>query len=208
MLHISHIKTSSLADYVEPRAHDTIIVMPTTDMKLARRAAEVMSRRTDREGLLVIAEDDLRLGFIATANSVYNKTRSACFGYVAQDAFAGQYWLDYGLHALEKSRAGLLAFNDGRFFGKIAVFGLAMRRWLKSVYGQGVFYTGYHSHFADTELSVIALASGNLVFNPSALLVEVDYKKHLHGNDPTDESLYRERAGQGFDGRIEPFTPA
>ena len=60
MLHISHIKTSSLADYVEPRAHDTIIVMPTTDMKLARRAAEVMSRRTDREGLLVIAEDDLR----------------------------------------------------------------------------------------------------------------------------------------------------
>ena len=34
MLHISHIKTSSLADYVEPRAHDTIIVMPTTDMKL------------------------------------------------------------------------------------------------------------------------------------------------------------------------------
>ncbi|MGE9986093.1 hypothetical protein [Desulfovibrio sp. SGI.169] len=208
MLRISHVKTSALTNYADQRAHDAVIVMPATDMELASKAAEVMSRRTDREGLLVIAEDDLRLGFIATANGIYSKTRSACFGYAAQDAFAGQYWLDYGLNALEKSGAGLLAFNDGRFFGKIAVFGLAMRRWLKSVYEDGVFYAGYRSHFADTELSVIALASGNLVFNPNALLIEVDYEKHLHGNNPTDESLYRKRAEQGFDGRMEPFVPA
>jgi hypothetical protein len=38
-------------------------------------------------------------------------------------------------------------------------------------------------------------------------LIEVDYEKHLHGNNPDDEKLYIERAKTGFDGLIPPFIP-
>lgn len=181
--------------------------MPSTDMKLARKAAEVMRLRTRHAGTLCLIEDDMRIGFIMTANLVYAKTSSRYFGYVAQDAFPGQYWLEYGLETLEITRSGLLAFNDGRFFGKIAVFGLADRQWLRSVYRKFLFYPEYTSHFADTELSVIAAETANLAYNPNCIMVEVDYDKHLHPNNANDETLYRKRAESGFDGRIRPFTP-
>ncbi|MDR3362675.1 MAG: hypothetical protein LBO64_07540 [Desulfovibrio sp.] len=176
------------------------------DVELAKKASEVMKRRTKQEGLLLLVEDDLRLGFIMVTNLVYAMTSSRYFAYVAQDAFAGEFWLDCALETIKKSNCGLLAFNDGRFFGKIAVFGLADRQWVNGVYGKFIFHYQYKSHFADTELSVIAAQTSNLVFNPNALLLEVDYEKHLHGNNQDDHKLYIERAKTGFDGRIASFT--
>ena len=205
MLHIHYTKTSALDTF--EGFHDVAIVMPAIDIELAWKAAKVMQLRSDQEGMLIIALDDLQQGFIATTNALYERTRSTYFCYVAQDAFPGHYWLDYGVQTLQKSHAGLLAFNDGRFFGRIAVFGLANRKWIDTVYSGKFFYPGYHSHFADTEISVIAQAGGNLVFNPNALLIEVDYEKHLHGNLPADETLYRQRAAQGFDEKTTPFIP-
>ncbi len=206
MLELAHIRTSALAQYKTTARHETVVVMPAIDMALARRAAEVMIRRTDRTGLLLLAEDDYRLGFIMTANLVYARTRSDYFAYVAQDAYPGQYWLDYGLETLQKTGSGLLAFNDGRFFGKLAVFGLADRTWAASIYRSFIFFPEYKSHFADTELSMIALTRGQLAHNPYSIMMEVDYEKHLHGNNPADHDLYRRRAAEGFDGRVTPFA--
>lgn len=207
MLDIQQIKSSQLADLHDPMQHKVLTVMPATRARMARQAAETMARRTDQQGLLLIAEDDLRLGFIMTANLVYAKTRSDFFAYAAQDAFPGHYWLDYGLDSLRRTGAGLLAFNEGRFFGKIAAFGLAARDWLSSLYGNFIFHPGYASHFADVELSVLALHQGRLAFNPNALLMEVDFAKHDHPNNPADEALYIKRAASGFDGRMPPFVP-
>ena len=206
MLQLQTIKTSKIATFRNDSHYEVIIVMPAIDMALAARAADVMSRRTDQSGLLILAEDDARLGFIMTTNLIYAKTHSGFFSYVAQDAFPGQYWLDYGLETLKQSKSGLLAFNDGRFFGKIAVFGLVNREWSSSLYKNFIFYPQYKSHFADTELSIIAYETSNLVFNPYAIMLEVDYEKHLHPNNRDDEKLYIERAKGGFDGRIQPFS--
>ncbi len=207
MLEILHARTSVITSLKKDDRYQSIIVMPSIDMDLAKKAAEVMRLRTNQPGLLILIEDDMRLGFIMTANLVYARTASRYFAYVAQDAFPGQYWLEYGMETLEKTQSGLLSFNDGRFFGKIAVFGLADRQWLDSVYRKFIFYPEYHSHFADTELSMIAAETGNLVFNPNCIMMEVDYDKHLHPNNSADEALYRKRAETGFDGRIRPFTP-
>lgn len=204
MLEIQTIRTSRLHELKIAEEHEVVTVMPALDMDLARRAATVMALRADCGGLLIVAEDDLRLGFIMTANLIYARTKSDYFAYVAQDAFAGQFWLKAGLDALKQRNAGLLAFNDGRFFGTLAVFGLVRRSWIKSVYGNFLFYPGYKSHFADTELSAIALAASQMAFSPNAILMEVDYEKHLHPNNPDDEALYHSREREGFDGRIPP----
>lgn len=207
MLEIQTIKSSVLSKFQLSTSYETIIVLPAIDMILANKASEVMKRRTKQTGLLIIVEDDLRLGFIMVSNMVYMKTKSRYFCFVAQDSYPGEFWLDYGLDTIKKTNSGLLSFNDGRFFGKIAVFGLADRKWLNTVYNQFLFYPKYKSHFADTELSVIAAQTNNLVFNPNCLLIEVDYEKYLHGNNQDDEILYIKRAKTGFDGLITPFTP-
>lgn len=207
MLEIKRIKSSMLSAFQLSSSYEVIIVLPAIDMDLAKKTGEVMKRRTQQSGLLLIVEDNMRLGFIMVANLVYLKTDSRYFSYVAQDAYPGEFWLDYGLEAMKKTNAGLLAFNDGRFFGKIAVFGLAYRDWISTVYRKFIFHHQYKSHFADTELSVIASQTSNLVFNPNALLIEVDYEKHLHENNEDDHNLYIERAKTGFGGIIAPFTP-
>lgn len=207
MLQTLFVKTSSLSRFSLGERHETIVVMPSIDMELAKKAARVMTLRTRKHGLLIVAEDDLRLGFIMTANMVYAKTLSRYFACTAQDAFAGEFWLDYGLQSLQAMSGGLLAFNDGRFFGKIAAFGLAERKWIHSVYGNFLFYPEYKKHFADTELSVIALHAGKLVHNPNSILLEADYNKHTGQCDSRDETQYFHRASTGFGGLMPPFTP-
>jgi hypothetical protein len=207
MLEVRTIKYSQLRQFQLIPLHKTIIVLPAVDIILAKRVSEIMKMRTKQKGLLLVVDDDLRLGFIMVANLVYIKTSSRYFCYIAQDAYPGEFWLDYALETIKKTNSGLLAFNDGRFFGKVAVFGLVDRQWVNTIYKKFVFYPKYKSHFADTELSVISSQTSKLVFNPNAILVEVDYEKNLHGNNQDDENLYIERAKTGFDGLITPFIP-
>ncbi|MFW5837210.1 MAG: hypothetical protein ACOCVM_04335 [Desulfovibrionaceae bacterium] len=189
--------------------HDeAVLVLPFLDREQAERLAPVLQRRALQGGLLVLVNDDLRLGFIKIANLVFARSSSKYFGYLAQDAFPGDGWLKCGVTALERSGGGLLAFSDGRFYGNLAVFGLVRRTWAKSLYHNAVFFPGYKSHYADTELSAIAMETDKLVFNPGCMLMEVDYEKHAKGNLLEDDALYRARARAGFDGRIEPFDPA
>ena len=106
------------------------------------------------------------------------------------------------MKAIKGGQAGLLAFNEGRFFGTVAAFGLVRRSWTASLYRHMLFYPGYRSHCADTELTAIAYARNQLIFNPHALLMEVDYSKHSKPNNPEDERLYKERLSTGFGGLI------
>ena len=196
-------KSSALAPLRFAGDHETVIVMPCIAPDRAARVAEVLHERTGQGALLILAEDDARLGFIMTANMVFARTRSAYFGYLAEDVFPGYFWLEYALEPLRATGAGLLAFSDGRFFGKLATFGLARRAWINTLYqGKCLFYPGYSAHYGDTELSVIAERTRNLVYNPNALMIEVDYDKHRKANNPADEQLYRQREASGFGGLL------
>jgi hypothetical protein len=196
--------SSRFDSFTQVGHEDVVLVLPYIDHDLAVRAEEILRVRAHHSGLLVLVDDDERLGFIRVANFVYSHTTSPFFGYLAQDAYPGMYWLEQGMKAMRGSGAGLMAFNEGRFFGTVAAFGLARRNWVATLYRNMLFYPGYRRHCADTELTAIAYARDQLFFNPHALLVEVDYSKHSRPNDPEDERLYKERLATGFGGLIPP----
>jgi len=177
-------------------------VMPFIDELQARRAAEFAAHRAGAEGLLLAIHDEQRHGFIATVNQAFKATRSPWFGYMAQDAYAGRSWLALALKAMQAKQAGLLGFNDGKWQGQLASFGLADRAWAESNYGGDFFDPGYSSHYADTELTLIARQQGRYVYEPNSVLIEVDWSKESAAVNPEDRKRYRARALQGFEGRV------
>ena len=179
-----------------------IMVMPYIDSTLAQQAAELAALRSGSDGLLLAIHDVQRNGFIATINLAFRATDSPWFGYMAQDAFAGRSWMALALEAIQTEKAGLLGFNDGKWQGKLASFGLAQRQWATSNYSGDFFCPSYKSHYADTELTLIALEQGRYAYEPNSLLVEVDWNKDYAKVNYDDRKIYIERATKGFDGKV------
>jgi hypothetical protein len=179
-----------------------IMVMPCTDRELAERAVALACSRARSEGLLVAVLDTQRLGFVGVLNQAFKVSRSPWLGYMAQDAFAGRDWMALALKAMQAGSGGLLGFNDGKWHGELASFGLASRDWVKGVYGGDFFFQGYRSHFADAELTLVARQQGRYVYAPESVLVEVDWAKDQAGVNPADRSMFRARAKQGFGQRV------
>lgn len=182
---------------------DVLFVMPCTDLPMARRAATLMIERAGAALTVLLVEDLDGWGFVRITNRVFQASQGRCFGYVAQDAFAGRQWLALALAALQKPGKQLFAFNDGKWHGVIASFGLARRDWAARNYPQGeFFFAGYRQHFADVELSLLALSSGGHSHDPRSVLVEVDwYKDHATVN-AEDRAVYHSRLATGIDGRV------
>jgi hypothetical protein len=207
VLEIMALKSSTLHAFRMPPFHETIIVMPTKSLDVAKKASEIFLKRTDKNGLFLMVEDDGNLGPIMMYNLIYAKTSSMYFAYIAQTGFPGRYWLDNAISGIEGQHCGLLAFNDGATFGETAIFGLAKREWVNHIYSIFLFHPEYKTHFAATELSVIAFEMGKLAYNPDAVIVDTDVEAHLRPVNTEDETLYKARARKGFDGIIDPFEP-
>jgi len=202
LLRVEFASLSSIPSRIDV-GDDVLVVMPFIDPAAARRSATQLAGRSGRSGLLLGVYDEEGAGFIAIANRVFGSSRSGYFAYVAQDAFAGRGWLAAGVAALEGGPAGLLAFNDGKWSGHLASFGLVRRTWAASQYGPGgLFHEGYRRHYADAELTLLAQATGQFAYDPNAVLVEVDWGKDQADVDPADRRLFAERAARGFDGRV------
>lgn len=180
-----------------------VAVMPWLRRAAAQRAARLMLSRAGAPLQVLAVRDDLGAGPVAIWNEALARTRGGFFLYCAEDAFAGRLWLRLALQALQhKPGAGLLAFNDGKWFGQLAGFGLARRDWLLRVYGGTLFHPGYAQHYGDTELTLVARQQDALAYHPHALLVEVDHDKDGKPVNAADRSLFRQRAAGGFDGRV------
>lgn len=179
-----------------------LMVMPCTDVDAAQRAMALACSRAQSDGLMVAVLDADRLGFVALANRVFRMSQSPWFGYLAQDAFAGRDWLALALKALQQPSAGLLGFNDGKWHGQLASFGLVSRPWAETVYGGDLFFAGYRSHFADVELTLVARQQGRYVYEPDSVLMEVDWGKDQAGVHADDRSLFKARAMQGYGQRV------
>ena len=203
MLKTLFTRSSQLHTLGHVQDADAVLVLPFIDMELTQRLAKVLQLRALHSGLVVLVDDDERMGFMKIANFVCAHSSSRYFGYLAQDAFPGDGWLRAALDTLDGSNAGLLAFNDGRFHGTLAIFGLARRSWLAKLYHKFVFFPGYNRHFGDTELSAIAIHQDQLIYNPGCLMIEVDYEKHAKSIDKDDAAIFDRREAQGFDGIIQ-----
>jgi len=183
------------------RADRPLVAMPFVDARLARQSAVQIGRRAGMPVTVLCVHDAGRAGFIATANAAFRRSVAPLFAYVAQDAFAGRGWLAHGARALT-GQGGLLAFHDGKWGGRLAAFGLVRADWARGNYAGDLFYSGYRSHYADAELTVLATAAGALRADPAAMLVEVDWDKEASAVSADDRALYAARAAGGFDGRV------
>jgi hypothetical protein len=200
-MQVAFVSSTALSGLTLPPCA-ALIAMPFIDAVAARRSAMQLAQRAGLDGLILAIHDEHRQGFVATINQVFGRSQSRLFGYTAQDAFAGNDWLARGNRALSRSQAKLLAFNDGKWSGALAAFGLADRAWAKANYGGAFFHPAYHSHYADTELTILARAGSALAYDPEAVLIEVDWDKAGKSVHIPDQALYRRRADQGFDGRV------
>lgn len=171
-----------------------VIIMPCTDTAQASQAAQLMCQRAGvTDAVLVAVLDDAREGFVALANRAFRLTDSAYFGYVAQDAFAGRQWLRLALQTLAQQNKGLLGFNDGKWGGLLAAFGLGRRDWLAKNYDGNLFFDGYQQHYADTELTVLALGNAQYCYNAQSVLVELDWEKDKKPVNPSDKQRFAAR---------------
>lgn len=199
-----------------------LVVMPFTNPAEAQRSAHLMAKRAGTDGLLLGVYDEglsavpppagavnsnkalvpPRAGFVAVVNAAFRASRSPWFCYVAQDAFAGRHWLALALAGLKEKDGVLAPFNDGKWHGQLAAFGLARREWASDLYQGDFFHPAYDRHYADVELTVHALQVQGLVYSPQSVLVEVDWEKDNKLVKPEDRRLYLSRVKTGFDGRI------
>ena len=178
-----------------------LVAMPFINADHAQRAAKLMANRASAPGMILCIHDEKEEGFITLVNRAFAKTQSAYFAYVAQDAFAGKDWLKEALSAMGDQKH-FLGFNDGKWAGALAGFGLARRSWAVNHYGGNFFYPQYKRHYADAELTLLAMQAGVYAYDPSSLLIEVDWDKDGANVDPGDRKLFLERKQHGFDGKV------
>lgn len=183
---------------------EVIFVMPFTDPKAAKKSSALLASRAGNEGLLICIFDENSDGYINIANRVFEKTNSTWFGYVAQDAFAGRNWLRFALKALEKTNGALLGFNDGKWAGELAAFGLTERAWARNNYQGPLFHSRYTQHYADVELTLLAQACGRYVYEPNSVVIEIDWEKDKKAVNMQDKQLFSERIKTQFDDRKIP----
>lgn len=178
------------------------VIMPTTDIKQAQLAGEVMRKRAGADCIIQVVHDDIGSGYVASLNAAAMEIDADFIVYTAQDALVGQNWLKEALLRMLTTNAGLVGFNDGKWNGHLASFGLVDRKWVTSLYGGFIFNPVYHSHYADTELTQIAKAQGRYAYAEKAVMLEVDYDKSLgrgKGVNKEDKRLYRQRVSSQFD---------
>jgi GT2 family glycosyltransferase len=184
----------------------TLVVLPVIDSEMGKKAAKLAASRANANGVVLLVLDSARIGLVKIHNQVFQSSKSTYYVYLAQDAFVGRDWLSLGVAALNtqgSGAAGLLGFNDGKWQGQLASFGLARREWVNEVYGGSFFFEGYSSHYADTELTLIAREQGRYAYEPNAVVIEVDWDKDTKpSTNLQDKNLFKTRAQQGFGGRV------
>lgn len=179
------------------------IIMPCIDKEKGIKTAKTLVERAGVPCKVIIAFDSAGNGFMDTLNTTANRINVKYVVYLAQDAFPGRYWLKKAYEELEKTDKALLAFNDAKWSGKIASFGMIRVSWTKKLYGDAILCPEYNSHCADEELTAIARTIGQHVYNPNIVLIEIDYEKGLKGGyNKRDSELFLRRFKNGFDGRV------
>lgn len=185
------------------------VVMPSIDLGKALRTARLLVKRAGMPTRIFVVNDNLRQGFIRTLNSIAARLDVRYVVYLAEDAFPGLEWLASAYARIEETGVGLLAFNCGKWRGRVAAFGMVRTTWVYGLYGDAILFPGYRAHKADNELTVLARVTGQYVYEPDSVLVEIDAKKVFKENVPEDKTLFRKRFRNGFDGlvRVEDLRP-
>jgi glycosyltransferase involved in cell wall biosynthesis len=200
---IAHASDINRISWKDPEG--VAVVMPAIDRDRAEATARLLRDRAGRPVRIFVVLDTRRQGFVKTLNRAARRLKVRYLVYTAEDAVAGHDWLQRAWERLEENGKGLLAFNCGKWRGRIASFGMVRMSWVRSVYRNEVLYSGYRAHRADNELTAIARATDKFIYCPEAVLMENDPGKlelHKGGEQshPADRRLFRKRYETGFGG--------
>lgn len=196
---IAHIENFSFSN-----PDGIAIIMPCIDIQKGLKTAYILNKRASIPCKIIIAHDTMRYGFIKTTNKIFKKINAKYIVYLAQDAFPGKQWLLQAFQTLEQTGKGMLAFNDGKWMGNLASFGMIRRSWINSIYTNSLFYEKYVSHSADNEISALARAMKEYVYNPNSTLIEIDYEKeNKEFGNAVDRKTFKERCKTGFDNLVD-----
>ena len=205
---IQLLDVGNLGDFQFSNPSGVAVVMPSIDVTKARSTADILLKRAGMPTTILIAEDTVRQGFIKTLNEVAARIDVRYVVYLAEDVFPGLDWLKLAHDRLEESGKSLLAFNCGKWRGRIAAFGMVRTSWVKYIYDGSILYANYKAHKADNEITVIARTLGEFVYEPDAVLVEIDPRKT--GSNPEtapnalhDRQLFKNRFQSGFGGLVQ-----
>lgn len=142
-------------------------------------------------------EDTEKIGWVNMHNKMIESINFDYYCYSAADYEPEQDYLLLAINKLEETGKGLCGFNDGKWDGKIATAGVLTRDYYETY---GLFHNGYHSHGADDEITQKALFHDEYVYEPYAVLKEMEYRKKKefknYGKDDTE--LYESRRRNGF----------
>ncbi|HPW65744.1 MAG TPA: glycosyltransferase [Salinivirgaceae bacterium] len=196
------LDVGKLENFCYQNHEGVLVVMPCIDVKKGLETAEILYSRAGMECVIVIAVDTEQQGFIRTLNQVSRKADVAYIVYLAQDAYPGRNWLLTAYENIEKQQKGLFAFNDGKWNGKIASFGMVRKSWVKELYDDMILYEGYKAHKADNEITIIARVTQQYVYDPDSSLIEADYDKDKGGSNTEDDNTFKARFLSGFEGRV------
>ena len=183
--------TLAVSDDKKPKI---AVLMPCIDRELGSKVIKQLSDNAGLEADYFLLMDDERVGFTAKINEFVNHHKEVYgkdydfYVYTAQDAFGGKNWLAEAYSELERTGKGLLAFNDNKWNGKLAAFGM-----VRASYKKPFFESCYHTHYADTELSVAATVDNQICYNPKAIMFEVDYDKSDKKVNKADKALFKKR---------------
>ena len=204
---IVDVKDIGRLTYSDPEG--VAVVMPSINTAKALQTSRLLVKRAGMKIKVFVVEDSIRQGFIKTLNDMAMRINVKFVIYLAEDAFPGIDWVKTAYTRLEETGKGLLAFNCGKWKGRIAAFGMVRKEWVRSLYGGPILFPGYKAHKADNELTVIARVTENYVYEPDSVLVEIDAEKIFKENVPEDKMIFRKRFCTGFGGlsSVEKLKP-
>jgi hypothetical protein len=186
---------------------ETVVIMPSITEDRALETARLLVKQAGMRTRVYVVMDRERQGFVKTFNDTAARLSATYVVYLAEDVYPGRRWLKLARDKLQGSGKGLLAVNDGKWRGRIASYGMVRAEWAKQLYGGPLLYSGYRNHVADNELTIIARALGQFVYEPDSVLVEIDQDKAFQGAKvydkkihPPDRVLLRERFDTCFEG--------
>lgn len=207
------VKPTHLAEYevsqtdwernrvVEPKRESITAIIPTINPEKALETSKTLKDRAGMDFKLVVIEDIEKNGWVATINSAVRNNPSDYYIYLADDVFPSKNWLVEAMKVVKDKDLGLLAFNDGKWFGKMASFGLVKHDWMIKNYNGDLLNPVYRSHYADPEITLLALSDKVFGYAPKSIMMEVHNKTGIP-NNKEDQAIFRQRKLSGFEGRI------